>query len=63
MNPGSYKIFKEAKTAEYTQQMIDRLDSRNYPNLNLTGRIMEEETHFTIMGALIARGLRKVFNA
>jgi|TARA_B100001245_G_C22886717_1_gene426689 hypothetical protein len=61
-NPGSYKIFKDAKTAEYTQRMIDKLESRQYPNLKLTGKILEEETHFTIMGALIARGLRKVFN-
>ena len=58
----SKQIFKYAKTAEYTQRMIDKLESRQYPNLKLTGKILEEETHFTIMGALIARGLRKVFN-
>ena len=61
-NPASYELFKNAKTAEYTQQMIDKLESRNYPSLNLTGKILEDETHFTIMGALLARGLRKVFN-
>ena len=62
INPGSYKIFKDAKTAEYTQGMIDKLESRQYPNLKLTGRLLEEETHFTIMGALIAKGLRQVVN-
>ena len=56
------EIFSEARTAEYTLQMIDKLKGRNYPNLKLKGLILEEETHFTITGALFARGLRYVFN-
>jgi hypothetical protein len=62
INPVMVEIFSAAKTAEYTQQIIDRLKSRNYPNLRLKGLILEEETHFTITGALFARGLRYVFN-
>ena len=62
MNPVMVEIFSKAKTAEYTLQMIEKLDGRKYPNLNLKGLILENETHFTIMGALFARGLRHVFN-
>ena len=62
INPVMVEIFSEAKTAEYTLQMIDKLKGRNYPNLKLKGLILEEETHFTITGALFARGLRHVFN-
>ena len=61
-NPVMVEIFSEARTAEYTLQMIDKLKGRNYPNLKLKGLILEEETHFTITGALFARGLRYVFN-
>ena len=62
INPVMVEIFSEAKTAEYTLQMIDKLKGRQYPNLKLKGLILEEETHFTITGALFARGLRHVFN-
>ena len=61
INPVMVEIFSEAKTAEYTLQMIDKLKGRQYPNLKLKGLILEEETHFTITGALFARGLRHVF--
>ena len=62
LSPGSYKIFKEARTADSTKKMIDKLEARKYPSLKLTGRILEEETHFTIMGPLIAKGIKTVFN-
>ena len=62
MNAVMVEIFSKAKTAEYTLQMIEKLEERKYPNLNLKGQILEDETHFTIMGALFARGLRYVFN-
>ena len=62
MNTVMVEIFSKAKTAEYTLQMIEKLEERKYPNLNLKGQILEDETHFTIMGALFARGLRYVFN-
>ena len=55
-------IFKTANTADYTQQMSDRLTGRNYPSLNLTTRVLAEETHFTIISGLVAKGLRTVFN-
>ena len=42
--------------------MIEKLNSRNYPSLKLKGLILEDETHFTITGALFNRGLRHVFN-
>jgi predicted alpha/beta superfamily hydrolase len=54
-------IFRDANTANLTQEMSDKLNSRNYPGLDLTIRILPNETHFTIIGALIAQGLRVVF--
>lgn len=54
-------IFADADTANLTQEMSDRLHSREYAGLDLTTRILPNETHFTIMGALIAQGLRCVF--
>jgi len=55
-------IFADADTANLTQQMSDKLVARGYPGLNLTTRVLPDETHFTIMGALIAQGLRVVFD-
>ena len=37
-------------------------DDSYYPSLKLKGLILEDETHFTITGALFNRGLRHVFN-
>ena len=62
MNPVMVEIFSKAKTAEYTEQMIKKLNGRNYSSLKLKGLILEDETHFTITGALFNRGLRHVFN-
>ena len=62
VDPIQAGIFRDAKTAELCQRMIDKLESRNYSSLNLTGKILEDETHFTILGALVNRGLRRVFN-
>ena len=56
-------IFREAKTAEYTRQMATALKSRSYPNLRLTTRIFDDETHFTIPAILHAHGIRAVFDA
>lgn len=55
-------IFETANTANYTQELADKLNARGYPGLELTTRILPNETHFTIMGALIAQGLRVVFD-
>ena len=54
--------FKNAKTSNYARKMFERLQSRDYPNLRFTGKILEGETHFTIVGGLISKGLRTVFN-
>ena len=55
-------MFKEAKTEEYSREMFKLLESRNYPNLNFRGKILEDETHFTMVSSLIGKGLRSVFN-
>ena len=59
--PAIFEIFRDARVAEYTREMASKLESRNYPGLNLTTRIFPEETHYTIPPILIAHGLRRVF--
>ncbi len=54
-------VFARADTAGHTRRLGAALASRGYPGLRLTTRILPEETHFTIAGALIAQGLRNVF--
>ena len=53
--------FARADTAGHARRLGDALAGRNYPGLRLTTRILPEETHFTISGALLAQGLRNVF--
>ncbi len=54
-------VFARADTAGHTRRLGAALASRGYPGLRLTTRILPEETHFTIGGALLAQGLRNVF--
>ncbi|MGD9934257.1 MAG: alpha/beta hydrolase [Dehalococcoidia bacterium] len=53
--------FARADTAGHTRRLGDALAARAYPSLRLTTRILPDETHFSINGALVAQGLRKVF--
>ena len=55
-------LFKEAKTEKYSREMFKLLESRNYPNLNFRGKILDDETHFTMVSSLIGKGLKSVFN-
>ena len=55
-------LFKEAKTEEYSRKMFKLIESRNYPNLNFRGKILDDETHFTMVSSLIGKGLKSVFN-
>ncbi len=55
-------LFTGAKTEEHSREMFKLLESRNYPSLNFRGKILEYETHFTIIPGLIGKGLRSVFN-
>ena len=62
-DPGATAIFEQARTAEHTERLGELLAGRDYPNLRLKTMIWPEETHFTVPYALIAHGLRWVFNA
>lgn len=53
--------FARADTAGHTRRLGDALAAPGYPGLRPTTRILPEETHFTVAGALIAQGLRNVF--
>ena len=55
-------LFTEAKTEEYSREMFKLLKSRNYPNFNFRGKILDDETHFTMVSSLIGKGLKSVFN-
>ncbi len=55
--------FRNADTAELTRQLAAGLESRGYPSLRLTTRILPEVTHFTMVPILVAMGLRAVFEA
>ena len=61
MSPAMTAMFTAANTTAYTRQLGKALESRHYPNLRLSTRIFEEETHFTIPSILPAHGLRAVF--
>ena len=62
-DPSATAIFEQARTAEHTERLSELLAGRDYPNLKLKTMIWPEETHFTVPYALIAHGLRWVFNA
>ena len=55
-------LFKDAKTEEYSREMFKLLESRNYPSLNFRGKILDDETHFTMVSSVIGKGLKSVFN-
>ena len=55
-------LFKDAKTEEYSRKMFKLLESRNYPSLNFRGKILDDETHFTMVSSIIGKGLKSVFN-
>jgi hypothetical protein len=63
LDPSMITIFAKADTAAHTARMGDLLASRHYPRLKLKTLIFPEETHFTVTYALIAHGLRYVFQA
>ncbi len=43
------------------REMYDRLLGRNYPNLNLSWALFPGETHSSVIGGAVNRGLRQVF--
>ena len=55
-------LFKDAKTEEYSREMFKLLENRNYPSLNFRGKILDDETHFTMVSSIIGKGLKSVFN-
>ena len=42
------------------KRMVDRLNSRNYPNLRIGSHVFDDETHLSVVGASINRGLQFV---
>ena len=55
-------LFKDAKTEEYSRNMFKLIESRNYRNLKFQGKILDDETHFTMVSSVIGKGLKSVFN-
>jgi predicted alpha/beta superfamily hydrolase len=62
-DPVMAALFAKADRAGHTVRMGELLASRHYPNLKLKTKIFAEETHFTMPSAMIAHGLRYVFQA
>jgi len=62
-DPATATVFAKADRAGHTGRMGELLASRHYPSLKLKTLIFPEETHYTVMFALIAHGLRYVFQA
>jgi len=62
-DPAIGAIFAKANTAAHTVRMGELLASRHYPRLKLKTLIFPEETHYTVAFALVAHGLRYVFQA
>jgi hypothetical protein len=63
LDPSLATIFAKADRAGHTVRMGELLAGRRYPNLKLKTKIFAEETHFTMPSAMIAHGLRYVFQA
>ncbi len=63
LDPATATILAKADRAGHTARMGELLASRHYPSLKLKTLIFPEETHFTVGFALIAHGLRYVFQA
>jgi len=62
-DPGMTANFAKADTKAHTVRMGGLLASRKYPSLKLKTLIFPEETHFTVVYALIPHGLRYVFQS
>jgi hypothetical protein len=62
-DPSMRELFAKADTAAHTVRMGELLASHHYPRLKLKTLIFPEETHFTVVFAHIAHGLRYVFQA
>jgi predicted alpha/beta superfamily hydrolase len=45
------------------QRMVDRLETRRYPGLELTGVVFPDEFHVTVAPLVLSRGLRHVLGA
>ena len=43
------------------ERLVATLQGRNYPGLQLTSHVFEDETHVSVVPALYSRGLREVF--
>jgi len=63
VDPSMRELFAKADTAARTVRMGELLASRHYPSLKLKTLIFQEETHYTVIFALISHGLRYVFQA
>jgi predicted alpha/beta superfamily hydrolase len=45
------------------QQMVETLQQRDYPSLELISHIFEDETHLSVPAAAISRGLRVLYDS
>ena len=44
-----------------TRKMAEKLKHRNYPDLDLSFKIFEDETHLSVVGPSIQKGIEAVF--
>ncbi len=49
------------RMAEITPEFVDKLKSRNYPNMNIHCPNMPDETHMSVGAGAFSRGQRYVF--
>ena len=57
-----YDTYGWPRMSEIIPELVDKLNSHNYPNLKIAGQIFSDETHTSVMPAAISKGLRYVFN-
>lgn len=55
------QMFGTADTEGLIREMFTKIEERNYPNLSFTGEVLDEETHSSIIGRLLSKGLREIF--
>lgn len=65
LSAGALEAIYEPKFAAMVSnvtKLTEILRSRNYPGLELTSHIFDNETHLSVIPATMSRGLRAVFN-
>ena len=59
---GKYENQSEYAMADDMQLMVKQLKSRDYPHLQVTDYVFDQETHNSVFPGALSRGLREVFS-